>query len=123
MYLLYDTPVWNESQNNHKPESVPIFEGVTITSQSYAFGPGKLKQAHHTEPCPRTGRLPRQAMKANSLALKTYNDKYKGQMDDIVRGMFGNKQRKGRQHPAADPNNWHMSQNIVWGGTEHQHPH
>ena len=37
--------------------------------------------------------------------------------------MFGHKQRRGKQHPAADPMNWHLSQNIVWGGTEHQHAH
>jgi hypothetical protein len=62
-------------------------------------------------------------MKANSKALRVYNDKYKGQMEDIIHGMFGNKQRKGRKHPAADAMNWHLSQNIVWGGTENQHPH
>ena len=120
---FYDTPGWNPTGNSHKPQSSPIFEGVTITSTSYAFGPGKLKQSNHTEPCPKTGRLPRQAMKANSQALRTYNEKYKGQMEDIIRGMFGGKKRKGKKHPAGDPMNWHMSQNIVWGGTEHQHPH
>ncbi len=98
---FYDTPGWNESQNSHKPKSEPIFEGVTITSQSYAFGPGKLKQADHTKPCPRTGRLPRQAMKANSLALKMYNDKYNGQMEDIIRGMFGNKQQITKRKTAS----------------------
>ena len=120
---FYDTPGWAPSGHSHKPKSEPIFEGVTITSKSYYFGPGKLKQSNFTEPCPRTGRLPRQAMKANSKALRVYNDRYKGQMEDIIRGMFAHKQRRGKQHPAADPKNWHLSQNIVWGGTEHQHAH
>ena len=87
------------------------------------FGPAKLKQANHTEPCPLTGRLPRQAMKANSKALKVYNDKYVGQMEDIIKALFAKEALKSGRNPAADPNNWHMSQNIVWGGTEHQHPH
>ena len=120
---FYDTPGWSTSGKGHKPKSEPIFEGVTISSKNYNFGPGKLKQSNHTEPCPRTGRLPRQTLKANSKALQVYNEKYKGQMEDIIRGMFGSKQRRGRQHPAADPNHWHLSQTIVWGGTEHQHPH
>jgi hypothetical protein len=120
---FYNTPGWSTTGTSNKPKSEPIFEGVTITSNSYAVGPAKVKQSNHTEPCPRTGRLPRQAMKANSKALQVYNEKYKGQMEDIIRGMFGNSQRKGRQDPAGDPNNWHLSQNIVWGGIEHQHPH
>jgi hypothetical protein len=115
---FYNTPGWSTTGTSNKPKSEPIFEGVTITSNSYAVGPAKVKQSNHTEPCPRTGRLPRQAMKANSKALQVYNEKYKGQMEDIIRGMFGNSQRKGRQDPAGDPNNWHLSQNIVWGGTE-----
>jgi hypothetical protein len=44
---FYDTPGWAPSGNSHKPQSEPIFEGVTITSNSYAFGPGKLKQSNH----------------------------------------------------------------------------
>jgi hypothetical protein len=121
---FYNTPGgWSPTGNSNKPKNEPLFEGVTITSNSYAVGPAKVKQSNHTEPCLRTGRLPRQAMKANSKALQVYNEKYKGQMEDIIRGMFGKSQRKGRQDPAGDPNNWHLSQNIVWGGTEHQHPH
>ncbi len=45
------------------------------------------------------------------------------QMEDIIKALFAKETLKSGRNPAADPNNWHMSQNIVWGGTEHQHSH
>ncbi len=43
-------------------------------------------------------------------------------MRDIIKGMFAEEAAKLGYDP-ANPDNWHMSQNIVWGGTGHQHPH
>ena len=55
---FYNIPGWSPTGNSNKPKSEPIFEGVTITSNSYAVGAAKVKQSNHAEPCPRTGRLP-----------------------------------------------------------------
>ena len=61
-------------------------------------------------------------MAQKSQALAYYNEKYLGQMRDIITGMFAEETPKTGFEP-ANPDNWHMSQNIVWGGTGHQHPH
>jgi hypothetical protein len=45
-------------------------------------------------------------------------------MDDIVKKIFANNEmKKKRYNAAADPHNWNMTQNIVLGGVNHQHPH
>jgi hypothetical protein len=70
----------------------------------------------------KSGRVARHAMAAKTQALAAYNEKYMGQMQDIVKGMFANERMTNGRDP-ANPDNWHMAQNIVWGGTGHQHPH
>jgi hypothetical protein len=45
-------------------------------------------------------------------------------MGDIIQKLFASKKTgKNRYNPAADPLNWNMTQNIVIGGDNHQHPH
>ena len=59
---------------------------------------------------------------AKTKALDYYNEKYIGQMRDIIKGMFAKENSSPGLDP-ANPDNWHMAQNVVWGGTGHQHPH
>ncbi len=54
--------------------------------------------------------------------MRTTSDKYGGQMRDIIKGMFANEPKTNGCDP-ANPDNWRLTQNVVWGGTGHQHPH
>jgi hypothetical protein len=95
-----------------------LFEGVVINSKDYEF---KTKMSK-VETNDTSGRQPRQAMASKSKALDAYNEKYIGQMRDIIKGMFAKEKPRPGYDP-ANPDNWHMAQNVVWGGTGHQHPH
>ena len=45
-------------------------------------------------------------------------------MEDIIKKLFASKKAdRNKYNPAADPRNWNMTQNIVTGGVNHQHPH
>ena len=112
------TAGWNANGSAKTPKHDLLFEGVVINSKDYEFKTRISKQEPHDV----SGRLPRQAMRQKSKALEAYNEKYIGQMRDIIKGMFANEKQKPGYEP-ANPDNWHMSQNIVWGGTGHQHPH
>ncbi len=58
------------------------------------------------------------------LGIKPNNAKYSGQMEDIIKKQFASKKTdKNKYNPASDPQNWNMTQNIVIGGVNHQHPH
>jgi hypothetical protein len=46
-----------------------------------------------------------------------YKRKYKGQLDNIIKGMFP------QNEEAGDPNNWKMDFNSIMGGQGYQHPH
>jgi hypothetical protein len=112
------TPGWNANGTSNSPKHEYLFEGVVINSRDYEFKTRMSK----VEPDDRSGRGPRQAMAGKTKALAAYNDKYKGQMEDIIKGMFANERLSNGVDP-ANPDNWHLAQNIVWGGTGHQHPH
>jgi hypothetical protein len=114
----HETAGWNTSGTAKTPKHDILFEGVTINSRDYEFKT-RMSKLESTD---KSGRVPRHAMAAKSKALAAYNEKYAGQMEDIVRGMFANERMSNGCDP-ADPSNWHMAQNIVWGGTGHQHPH
>ncbi len=63
-------------------------------------------------------------MKNGLSAHKAYNAKYSGQMEDIIKKLFASKKAdRNKYNPATDPKNWNMTQNIVIGGVNHQHPH
>jgi hypothetical protein len=46
-----------------------------------------------------------------------YKKKYRGQLDNIVKGMFPQNQEAG------DPKNWRIDFNSIMGGQGYQHPH
>ncbi len=102
----------------------PIFEGVRVETNSYQFSSLRAKQpVGENDVCPDSGNVPRQVLKPNSGALKGYNDHYIGQMSDIIQGMFADEIDANGRKAAADPDNWHFTQNVVWGGIDHQHQH
>jgi hypothetical protein len=74
------------------------------------------------DPSDKSGRETRKIMAPKSKALAAYNEKYAGQMRDIIKGMFANEPKTNGCDP-ANPDNWRLGQNVVWGGTGHQHPH
>jgi hypothetical protein len=112
------TPGWNANGTSNSPKHDYLFEGVVINSRDYEFKTRMSK----VEPDDRSGRGPRQAMAGKTKALAAYNERYKGQMEDIIKGMFVNERLSNGVDP-ANPDNWHLAQNIVWGGAGHQHPH
>jgi hypothetical protein len=114
----HETPGWNPTGTAKTPKHEYLFEGVTINSRDYEFRT-RMSKVESTD---RSGRVPRQAMSQKTQAFTAYNEKYMGQMRDIIKGMFANERLSNGSDP-ANPDNWHMSQNIVWGGTSHQHPH
>jgi hypothetical protein len=69
-----------------------------------------------------SGRETRKIKATKSKALTMYNEKYMGQMRNIIAGMFAKEMKRNGCDP-ANPDNWSMAQNVVWGGTGHQHPH
>jgi hypothetical protein len=111
-------PGWNQNGSGKTPKHDLLFEGVVINSKDWEF---KTRMSR-PEANDMSGRQPRQSMAQKSQALAYYNEKYLGQMRDIITGMFAEETPKTGFEP-ANPDNWHMSQNIVWGGTGHQHPH
>ena len=112
------TPGGNGNKSTNVPKHDFLFEGVQINSKDYEFATRLSKP----DPTDTSGRKPRQAMSQKGKALETYNTKYIGQMRDIIKGMFANEKSRPGYDP-ANPDNWIMAQNIVWGGTGHQHPH
>jgi hypothetical protein len=62
-------------------------------------------------------------MQYGTKAYKTYQELYKGQADDIIKGMFAKHKKRNGTNPAADPTNWVTQQNVVVGAQDHQHPH
>ena len=98
------------------PPMTTIFEGVVINHGRIDYKPAKPVSVP-------TGLQPRSVMKFGTPAYNRYQDKYKGQAEDIIKGMFAKHVRKGKKHPAADPKNWIIQQNVVVGGVDHQHPH
>jgi hypothetical protein len=112
------TPGWNLNGSAKTPKHDLLFEGVIINSKDWEFKTRMSRPETHDM----SGRQPRMSMGNKSQALTHYNEKYIGQMRDIITGMFAEETPKLGYEP-ANPDNWHMSQNIVWGGTGHQHPH
>jgi hypothetical protein len=112
------TPGWNANGSAKTPQHDLLFEGVVINSKDYDFKTSMSRPEQHDA----SERQRRQAMGQKSKALEAYNEKYIGQMQDIMKGMFANEKTRPGYDP-ANPDNWVMSQNIVWGGTSHQHPH
>ena len=112
------TAGWNANGSAKTPKHDILFEGVVINSKDWEF---KTKMSK-VETNDASGRQPRQAMATKSKALEAYNEKYIGQMRDIIKGMFAKEKPRPGFDP-ANPDNWHMAQNVVWGGTGHQHPH
>jgi hypothetical protein len=106
------------------PPSEHIFAGVRVETNSYEYSAMRSKQLRGEDNALlETENVPRQVLKPNSSGLKAYNDHYIGQMSDIIQGMFAEEGDINGHNPAADPENWHFVQNVVWGGTEHQHQH
>ena len=98
------------------PVMETIFEGVMINQGNNDFVPQKPS-------VPRPGTELRSIMKYGLAGYKAYQKQYKGQADDIIRGMFPAKGKRNKPNPAAEPRNWVVEQNIVVGGVDHQHPH
>ena len=119
--MFYDNffPKPDGTLSNKKPQLDPlIFEGVRINAKDWHFK-GVASPADSV-----TGRIPRTVMKNGLAGHKAYNKLYGGQMDDIIKKIFANNElKKNRYNAAADPHNWNMTQNIVLGGVNHQHPH
>ena len=119
--MFYDNcfPKPDGSLSNKTPQLDPmIFEGVRINAKDWHFK-GVASPAGSL-----TGRLPRTVLKNGLAGHKAYNNLYSGQMDDIITKIFTNNElKKNRYNPAALPQNWNMTQNIVLGGVNHQHPH
>jgi hypothetical protein len=108
-----------DGKRNKKPPADLVFEGCVINDSSYDFGINNSPN----EVCPVTGKVPRMVMKSKSKAHTMYNKNYAGQMEDIIKGMFAGEDTPTRSSGCADPANWNMTQTIVWGGIDHQHPH
>ena len=98
------------------PKMETIFEGVKIYQCNTNFIPTKPAVA-------RDGTELRQVMKYGTASYKAYQKTYKGQGDDIIKGMFQNHVLKNGRNAASDPIKWSWEQNIVMGGQDHQHPH
>ncbi len=119
--MFYDNffPKQDGTLSNKKPQLDPmIFEGVRINAKDWHFK-GVASPADSL-----TGKLPRTVMKNGLAGHTAYNKLYRGQMHDIIKKIFaGKKNTKSRYKAEADPHNWNMTQNIVFGGVNHQHPH
>ena len=108
-----------DGKKTKKPPADLVFEGCVINDSSYDFGINNSPN----EVCPVTGKVPRMVMKSKSKAHTLYNKNYGGQMEDIIKGMFAGEVSTTGSSGSADPANWNMTQTIVWGGIDHQHPH
>jgi hypothetical protein len=101
-----------------KPQLDTIFEGVRINAKDWNFK-GLASPIDES-----FGKQQRKVMKNGLAGHKAYNAMYSGQMEDIIQKLFASKKTgKNRYNPAADPHNWNMTQNIVTGVVNHQHPH
>jgi hypothetical protein len=109
---------WNTQTTGGKtkPPMETIFEGVTVNQGTVNFLPSKPT-------VPRPGTQLRSVMQYGTKAYKTYQELYKGQADDIIKGIFAKHKKRNGTNPAADPTNWVTQQNVVVGAQDHQHPH
>jgi hypothetical protein len=120
----YPTTGSFDGSQKKTPTAEHIFEGVRVETNSYEYSSMRVKQLVGEDHVLRgSENVPRQVLKPNSSGWRAYNDHYIGQMTDIIQGMFAEEMDINEQTPAADPENWHFTQNVVWGGTEHQHQH
>ena len=108
-----------DGKKGKKPPADLVFEGCVINEKTYEFGINNSPN----EVCTVTGKVPRMLMKSKTKAHAAYNKQYMGQMEDIIKGMFPQEDGDTCLSGAADPANWNMTQSIVWGGIDHQHPH
>ena len=93
-----------------------IFEGVVINNARIDYKLAKPVAAPQ-------GKQARSVMKYGTQSYNRYQEKYKGQAEDMIKGIFAKPLKKNKQNPAADPKNWIVEQNVVVGGVDHQHPH
>jgi hypothetical protein len=114
----HETSGWNATKSSKAPSHDVIFEGVQINSRDYEFKT-RISRVDRDDT---SGRETRKIMAPKSKALAAYNEKYAGQMRDIITGMFANEVKTPGCDP-SNPNSWRLAQNVVWGGTGHQHPH
>jgi hypothetical protein len=105
------------------PPCEPIFEGCRIHGSNYHMAPIRNHTVGDNGFCLKTGNVPRQVFKPNTKALRAYNEHYVGQMEDVIQGMFANEVDELGRNPAANTDNWNVSQSVVWGGIDHQHQH
>ncbi len=96
----HETAGWNTTGTAKPPKHDILFEGVTINSRDYDFKTRMSK----LESDDKSGRVARHVMAAKSKALAAYNEKYEGQMQDIIRGMFANERITNGCDP-ANPDN------------------
>ncbi len=114
----HESSGWNNAKAQRAPPSEVVFEGVHINSRDYEF----KTRISKADPTDTSGRETRKIMAPKSKALAAYNEKYVGQMRDIIKGMFAFEPKTNGCDP-ANPDNWRLAQNVVWGGIGHQHPH
>ena len=93
-----------------------IFEGVVINNARIDYKLAKPVAAPQ-------GKQARSVMKYGTQSYNRYQEKYKGQAEDMIKGIFAKPLKKKKKNPAADPKNWIVEQNVVVGGVDHQHPH
>ena len=115
---FYETGTF-DGKKGKKPPADLVFEGCVINDSSYDFGTNNSPN----EVCRVTGKIPRMVLKSKSKAHALYNKNFSGQMEDIIKGMFAGEESTTGSSGPADPANWNMTQSIVWGGMDHQHPH
>ena len=108
-----------DGKKGKTPPANLVFEGCVINDSSSDFAMNNSPNVA----CPVTGKIPRMVLKSKSKAHALYNKNYFGQMEDIIKGMFGGEEPTTGLSGAEDPANWNMTQTIVWGGMDHQHPH
>jgi hypothetical protein len=111
----YHTSSANSSKNVPKMET--IFKGVKVYQSNINFIPVKSTAA-------RDGTELRQVMKYGTASYKAYQKTYKGQPDDIIKGMFHNHIKTKWKKSSGRSKNWTTEQTIVIiGAQDHQHPH
>jgi hypothetical protein len=98
------------------PVMQTIFEGVIINNGRIDYKAAKPLAAPE-------GKQARSVMKYGTSGYNRYQDKFKGQAEDMLKGIFAKPLKKNKKKPAADPKNWIIEQNVVVGGVDHQHPH
>jgi hypothetical protein len=111
--LFHETP---PAIGKGPPLMQTIFEGVIINQGRIDY-----KAAKPVTAAP--GQQARAVMKYGTPGCNRYQDKCKGQAEDIIKGIFAQDLKKHKKNPAEDPKNWIIEQNVVVGGVDHQHPH